>query len=118
MKKMAKEGGIAGSIAVISLFLQTLPAQAQTLTNPLGSGATFTTVMTAVAGFLFWDVASPLATIMILVGAFQLITSAGDPEKISKGKKTIVYAAVGLVIALLAGGAADIIRSFLSGASS
>ena len=72
-------------------------------------------VATAVAGFLFWDIAAPLATIMVLVGAFQLITSSGDPEKVSQGKKTITYAAIGLVVALIAGGIVSIIQSFVSG---
>jgi hypothetical protein len=89
--------------------------QAVTLTDPLGGKETFTSVATAVAGFLFWDIAAPLATIMVLVGAFQLITSSGDPEKVSQGKKTITYAAIGLVVALIAGGIVSIIQSFVSG---
>lgn len=100
----------------------TLRANAQSqqisLTDPLGGNETFTSVATAVAGFLFWDIALPLCTIMVLVGAFQLITSAGDPEKVSRGRKTIMYAAIGLVIALIAGGVTNIIQSFISGAGS
>ena len=89
-----------------------------TLTDPLGGNETFSSVATAVAGFLFWDIAAPLSIIMVLVGAFQLITSAGDPEKVSQGRKTITYAAIGLVIALIAGGIVNLIQGFITGATS
>ena len=88
-------------------------AQTIKLVDPLGGGETFTSVATAVAGFLFWDVAAPLSTIMVLVGAFQLITSAGNPEKVSQGRKTILYAAIGLAIALVAGGIVSLIKSLI-----
>lgn len=109
---------LVSSLMFSRLALADAAIQTIKLTDPLGGSESFTSVATAVAAFLFWDIAAPLATIMILVGAFQLITSSGDPEKVSKGKKTILYAAVGLVIALLAGGVVSIIQSFISGASS
>jgi hypothetical protein len=115
MKKMAKVSEYGGGVAALSLLLQASFASAQTLTDPLGGGETFTTVATAIAGFLFWDVAAPLSVIMVLVGAFQLITSAGDPEKVSQGKKTITYAAIGLAIALVAGGLATLIQNIVKG---
>ena len=87
---------------------------AQTLTNPLG-GQSFTDVVNNVTGFLLTDIAIPLCVIMVLVGAFQFMTGGGDPEKISKARKTILYAAVGLALALIAGGVTSIIQSILKG---
>jgi hypothetical protein len=72
-------------------------------------------VSTAVAGFLFWDIAMPLSVIMVLVGAFKFMTSAGDPEKVSEARKTILYAAVGFAIACLCGAVTNIIKSFVTG---
>jgi len=121
---MAKKWGVIGGTIISSVLLwkvtyaQSTQSQAISLTDPLGGHETFTTVSTAVAGFLFWDVAAPLSIIMVLVGAFQLITSSGDPEKVSQGRKTVMYAAIGLVVALIAGGAVSIIRSFISGSPS
>lgn len=43
-----------------------------------------------------------LAVIMILLGGFQWMLSAGDEEKIAKAKKTIGGTIVGLIIILLA----------------
>jgi hypothetical protein len=122
MQKAFKRVGAAAvvfvsSFTVIHLALADGQTQTIKLTDPLGGSENFTSVATAVAGFLFWDIAVPLATIMVLVGGFQLMTSAGDPEKVSKGKKTIVYAAAGLVAAILAGGIVRIIQAFISGSA-
>lgn len=43
-----------------------------------------------------------LAVIMIMVGGFRYVTSGGDSSKITSAKNTIVYAIVGLVIAIMA----------------
>lgn len=89
--------------------------QAVTLVDPLGGGESFSTVATNVANFLFVDIAIPLSIIMVLVGAFQMMTSAGEPDKISQARKTILYAAVGLGIAIVAGGITTLLKSILTG---
>ncbi len=43
-----------------------------------------------------------LAIIMIIVGGIRYVTSGGDANSISAAKNTILYAIVGLVIAVLA----------------
>lgn len=42
-----------------------------------------------------------LSFIMILVGGFSILTSAGNPEGIKKGTQTISWAIGGLVLAVL-----------------
>jgi hypothetical protein len=44
-----------------------------------------------------------LSVIMIMVGGFRYMTSAGDPSGIKGAKDTILYALVGLLIAGFAG---------------
>jgi hypothetical protein len=83
-----------------------------TLNDPLG-GASFATVANNVIYFLSTTIAIPLTAIMVLVGAFQITTSAGDPEKFSQGRKTVLYAAIGLAIAIVATGVTSIIKSLL-----
>jgi hypothetical protein len=39
-----------------------------------------------------------IAVAMIIVGAYIFITSAGNPDKIEQGKKTLTAAIVGLII--------------------
>lgn len=84
------------------------------LTNPLGSSATVPSVITSIGAFLL-ALAVPLTGIMVIVGAFQMITAAGDPTKFSNGRKTLVYAAVGFAIVLFASSVVPVIKSILGG---
>lgn len=51
-----------------------------------------------------------VAIIFLVVGGWGYITSAGDPGKLEKAKKTILYALIGLVVFALA----EIITAFVS----
>ena len=43
-----------------------------------------------------------VAVVMIILGGVNYATSQGDPGKVKKGKDTILYGIIGLVIAILA----------------
>lgn len=43
-----------------------------------------------------------VAVIMIIIGAFRYVTSAGEAKNIQSAKDTIMYAIIGLVVAILA----------------
>src|SRR3990167_7755954 len=66
--------------------------------NPLKFG-TIPAILNAVAGFLY-ALALAVVTVMVLWGGFQILTAAGSPERIDKGKKTLLYAVVGTVVIL------------------
>ncbi len=53
-----------------------------------------------------------ISSIMVLYGAYLYLTAAGDTEKVSKGTKTITYAAVAIVVALVAKNFPIIIATF------
>jgi hypothetical protein len=53
----------------------------------------------------------PIFSIMILVGGFMIMAAGGEEEKISKGRKTLLYALIGFVIILLSASVPAIIRS-------
>lgn len=55
--------------------------------------------------------AGAAALLFLIIGAIQLLTAYGNDEKIATGKKTITYAIVGLVIALLSYAIVSIISS-------
>lgn len=42
------------------------------------------------------------AVVVMIIGGVQYMTSAGDATKVEKGKKTIIYGLIGLVICALA----------------
>jgi exosome complex RNA-binding protein Rrp42 (RNase PH superfamily) len=104
-------------VAAVGAFLgATATALAQTpvtLTDPLNH-ATLSTVLKNVTTFL-QVIGAPIAVIMVLVGAFQMMTSAGEPEKYTKGKTTITWAAIGFAVVLLASGISTLISNILNG---
>ena len=54
---------------------------------------------------------------MVIIGAYHLITSGGDPGKVKKGKEYVLYAAIGFGVLLLASSVTVIITNFLTPAS-
>lgn len=90
-----------------------------TLPNPLActstttpAGAPIFCLLEKILLFLF-NIAIPITVIMVLVGGFQILTAAGDPEKFSTGRKTILYAAAGFAVVVLANSLIAIIQSIL-----
>jgi len=58
-------------------------------------------------------IAGSIAVLMIVVGAYQILFSAGDPKGWEKGKQTITWAVVGFAIVLLAQVVVDIIKELV-----
>ncbi len=52
-----------------------------------------------------------LSIIFIIVGGLQMVTSGGSPQRFKQGRETVLYAVVGLVVAI----ASFSIVSFISG---
>ena len=78
------------------------------LVNPLGNSCNdIYCILFAFMNFLY-IIGPTIAIIMILWGAFQIFTAGGDVEKVKKGRSTILYAVIGLVI-ILAGSGIDLI---------
>lgn len=71
------------------------------LPNPLGT-TSITGLLKDIIDALTIFIAPPIAVLMIIIGAFQMLSAGGDPEKFKTGKKTILYAAIGFAILLLA----------------
>lgn len=84
-----------------------------TLINPLGCN-TFQLCVCQIAGALF-IIAVPIAILMVVYGAFQMVTSTGDPDKFSTARKTIMYAIVGLAVILVSRGIIIVVYDVLGG---
>ena len=55
-----------------------------------------------------------ISLIYIVLAAFQFVTGGGQPEQISAARQKLIYATVGIAIALLAAGFDDILRSIIA----
>lgn len=82
------------------------------LTTPIGC-TNFSCVFKNIMNTLFW-IAVPLTGIMVIIGAFQILTAAGNPEKFKSGKKTLLYAVIGFAVVLVAGGVVPIVCSIFN----
>jgi hypothetical protein len=119
---------IAGSTAALASSLRTF-AQSFTLTMSdgaasargvdqattlFGTAGVFTTVTNVM---LF--VVGAISVIMIVVGGLRYVISGGNSTSVTTAKNTILYAIVGLVIAIMAYAMINfVITSFLPGANS
>jgi len=68
----------------------------RSLNNPAGQGQIDDAVN------IFIAIAATVALLMIVWGGFKYVTSKGDPSATAKARNTIIYAAVGLAICILA----------------
>lgn len=71
--------------------------------NPLGSGIEGISGMRIVIGRVInaiLGITGSFALFMFIYGGFSMLTSAGSPEKIDKGKKILTWAIIGIMVIL------------------
>ncbi len=79
-----------------------------------GANGTFSTI-TNVLLFII----GAIAVIMIVIGGMRYVLSGGDSNQITAAKNTILYAIIGIVVAILAYAAVNfVIGSFAPGSTS
>jgi len=71
--------------------------ESQTVGNLSGDGGLFERIT-----FILLYVIGAISVIMIVVGGIRYVISNGDANQVTAAKNTILYAVVGLVIAILA----------------
>ena len=64
--------------------------------------STISILLVDIAGLLVF-VGAIITIVMILVGAFKLLTSDGAPEKAGSARSTIIHALIGLIVCIAAG---------------
>lgn len=110
-------GQSAGSLLPPKAILQkpapsTRPGFA--LKNPLGSNASIPQIIGNVVSAML-AIAGAATLVMFVWGGIQMVISQGDPGKITKGKNTLIWAVIGLVIIFTAYALVTAIINTLSG---
>ncbi len=105
--------------AQVAALLTSAPAyaqQGQPLPDPtLGKEGQVFQVIERIITFGTYSVFA-IAVILVLIGAYYYVTAGGDAEKTKTARTYILYALVGVILALLARGIVALIRnSILTG---
>ena len=99
--------GIISFLILTAIFAPVLAgADEIKIDNPLGSTSTVPALLAKITNFI-WFMALAVAPILILIGAYYFLTSAGDPEKVKIGKNTIIWTFVGLLVIFLSNALVD-----------
>ncbi len=103
---------IKNSVWLGLLFIISLPGSALAANGQMSQVDSFIkSVITAVTG-----VAGLVATGFFVLGGFKYITSSGNPHNLEHAKRTIVFSALGLAIAIAAFVLSNIVTSLATSA--
>ena len=97
--------GIAVTTVVSPLALADTKKEAQTAVDDLsgthvdGTNMVKTTIKDIINILLF--LIGMIAVLMIVIAGFRFVTSNGDANTVSSAKNTIIYAVIGIVIAIM-----------------
>ena len=83
-----------GGGATCNTGLPTVPASSKNLQHGLEAA---------------FGIIAVVAVVMVVVGGLQFVLAQGDPQTVVRARKTIIYAVVGLVVAV----SADVIVGFV-----
>lgn len=82
--------------------------------NPLvGNPKSIGELVGIIANFIF-NIAIPIAVIIIVYGGFRMLTSGGIPKNYQAGLDALKYASLGLAVLIIAKGFTSLIQSILS----
>lgn len=83
--------------------------------DPLGAKGDIYVLLYRILNFLVFKVGPVVFTIMMIVGAFQILFSGANPDLIKSGKKTVMYAIIGYALLILSLSIEAIIKNLFSG---
>jgi len=97
-------GNIAVSVSEEEITVTARPASAiATSIEPALLATSTGEIIRRIVGVVYWITGS-LLVLLIMIGGFTIMTAAGNPEKITKGRKIIVYAIIGFAIMAISRG--------------
>src|SRR3989338_4768607 len=119
MKKYFK---ISTLVVLAGFLIPLFSALAVNIENPAqgfladkqGDGS-FKALFMFVINSILLPLAGIIAMLFIIIGGYQYITSAGDEEAATKGKKTLSNAVIGLVVVILSSVIVTVVINALKG---
>lgn len=85
----------SGNVAVV-------PPEGCEIINPLGSTDTISAFICVFISFLTNMLMPPIMVLLVLWASFLLLTSVGQPAKLSQARSMLLYAIIGAVVIIMA----------------
>lgn len=101
-------------LIIVGFWLILLPAKSYAikLPNPIGID-TFEELVNVIGVWIF-NLAIPIAVIVIIYAGVIMLTAGGNPGRFQKGAKALWYAVLGLAVVFIGKGFVTLIESILS----
>jgi len=110
-KNILKKAGIGMAWGVALFPLAALAVVGEPIiTSPTQISTILTNVLNIVSGVVF-----TVALIMLLWAAILYLTAGGSEDRVSRAKNYLIYAIVGIAVAVLAFSAEPFLRNFFKG---
>jgi len=110
-KNILKKAGIGMAWGVALFPLAALAIVGEPIiTSPTQISTFFENVLNIVSGFVF-----TIALIMLLWAAIVYVTAGGSEDRVSRAKNYLIYAIVGIGVAVLAFSVAPVLRNLFWG---
>lgn len=107
MKKLSNKIIFFGLFFLLApLFVQGIEFE-----NPI-TATSVQAVINAIGDWLY-AIAFALVPIMILIGAFYILTAAGNPERVNTGRNIIMWTIIGLAIVIISAGIMELMKNLL-----
>lgn len=104
-------GGSAAKLASDGVCVE-LPSNQ--LSQGPQSGATLLGIVDATTNWIF-AIFVVLAIIFVILAAFQFVTAGGDAAKVGEARQKLIWASVGVIVALLAKGIVPVVKAIVGG---
>src|SRR5690242_4545588 len=123
MKSLVSRGALSISASLLILAMPlfahalTVPPPASGFTIPRPAVNNTDDVANLFCGALTWIfwILIIFSIVMFLVGGYRYVTSGGEAERVRSANKTLLYAAIAVVVALVASGMPSLVSSFIGG---
>jgi len=110
-------------LGIVALAGAAVPALAQVTPGQIPGPIVQQTGPTSISGWVdvlltvvrwIYTLVFILAVLFILLAAFYFVTSQGNPDKVTKAKTMLLYAVIGIAVALLSYGIVTLVRNSLA----
>ena len=100
-------------IITISTFLVGLLAPTISLAEAVDPATWLNTLFTNVLNKLVWPIFLGLAILMFIYAGYLYLTAQGEGSKIATANKTVIFAVIGIAVAIVAFSAVNIIKGII-----